>query len=85
MSTAEIMKPFQKDENDTGSSSVQIALLTKRINELTEHFKTHKKDQHSRYGLLNIIRKRQKLLQYLKRTDNTSYYSLIKKLGIRDK
>ncbi len=85
MSTEKTIQPFQKNSSDTGSSSVQIALFTERINSLTEHFKTHKTDKHSRHGLLKIIRKRQKHLKYLKRTDNESYYSLIKTLGIRDK
>ena len=85
MSTEKTIQPFQKSSNDTGSSSVQIALFTERINSLTEHFKTHKKDQHSRHGLLKIIRKRQKHLKYLKKTDNESYYTLIKTRGIRDK
>lgn len=85
MSTAETIKEFQANPQDTGSSSVQIALMTSRINNLTEHFKTHKTDKHSRHGLLKIIRKRQKLLGYMKRTEKDAYYDLIKKLGIRDK
>ena len=85
MSTAETIKEFQANPQDTGSSSVQIALMTSRINNLTEHFKTHKTDKHSRHGLLKIIRKRQKLLSYMKRTKQEAYYDLIKKLSIRDK
>ena len=85
MSIAETIKEFQTSSQDTGSSPVQIALMTKRINHLTNHFKEHKSDKHSRHGLLKIIRQRQKLLSYLKRTDATSYYTLIKKLSIRDK
>lgn len=85
MSTAETIKAFQANPQDTGSSSVQIALMTSRINNLTEHFKTHKTDKHSRHGLLKIIRKRQKLLSYMKRTERVAYYDLIKKLSIRDK
>lgn len=85
MSTAEAIKKFQKSENDTGSSQVQIILMTKRINDLTGHFKENKSDQHSRHGLLKIIRNRQKHLKYLKRTNTSVYYDLIKQLGIRDK
>jgi small subunit ribosomal protein S15 len=85
VSTAETIKEFQANPQDTGSSSVQIALMTSRINNLTEHFKTHKTDKHSRHGLLKIIRKRQKLLSYMKRTKQEAYYDLIKKLSIRDK
>ena len=85
MSITETIKEFQSSANDTGSSSVQIAIMTDRIHTLTQHFKIHKKDEHSRYGLLKIIRKRQKLLKYMKRTDVANYYVLIKKLGIRDK
>jgi len=85
VSITETIKEFQSSANDTGSSSVQIAIMTDRIHTLTQHFKIHKKDEHSRYGLLKIIRKRQKLLKYMKRTDVANYYVLIKKLGIRDK
>jgi|TARA_A200000113_G_scaffold17185_1_gene15195 small subunit ribosomal protein S15 len=85
VSTPETIAAFQKNSNDTGSAPVQIALLTDRINNLTTHFKTHKSDRHSRHGLLKIIRKRQKQLKYLKRTDSEQYYHVIKQLGIRDK
>lgn len=76
------------DENkahpkDTGSCSVQIALLTERISSLTGHFKTHKKDHHSRQGLLKLVNQRRKLLDYLKRQDENKYQELIKKLAIR--
>jgi small subunit ribosomal protein S15 len=83
--TTEIIKKFQISENDTGSSPVQIALLSERINNLTDHFKTHKTDKHSRHGLLKIIRQRQKHLKYLKGKDREGYYKLIKTLNIRDK
>lgn len=68
---------------DTGSSQVQVALLTQRINELTEHFKIHKKDNHSRRGLLKMVSRRRKLLDYLKRTNINEYHEIIKKLGLR--
>ena len=80
---AEIIKKHQRSEGDTGSSEVQIALLTARINDLTEHFKTHAKDHHSRRGLLKLVSQRRRLLDYLKRTDNGKYFSLIKELGLR--
>jgi len=70
-------------EKDTGSCSVQIALLTERINELTTHFKTHKKDHHSRQGLLKLVNQRRRLLDYLKKNDEDKYLGLIKKLDIR--
>lgn len=69
--------------NDTGSSQVQVALLTQRINELTEHFKVHKKDNHSRRGLLKMVSRRRKLLDYLKRRDINQYHEIIAKLGLR--
>lgn len=69
--------------SDTGSSQVQVALLTQRINELTEHFRTHPKDNHSRRGLLKMVSRRRKLLDYLKRRDINQYHSLIEKLGLR--
>ena len=68
---------------DTGSSQVQVALLTQRINELTEHFKVHKKDNNSRRGLLKMVSRRRKLLDYLKRDDINEYHGIIKKLGLR--
>lgn len=70
-------------EKDTGSSEVQIALLTKRVTYLTEHFKTHSKDHHSRHGLLKLVSKRRKLLDHLKKEDLGRYQSIISKLGIR--
>ena len=79
----EIVKDFGKKVTNTGSTEVQIALLTKRINELSEHFKTHKKDHHSRRGLLGMINNRRKLLKYLKGKNEEGYQSLIKKLGLR--
>lgn len=79
----EIVKEFGKNENDTGSTEVQVALLTKKINELSEHFKSHKKDHHSRRGLLGMINNRRKLLKYLKGKNEENYQSLIKKLGLR--
>ncbi len=69
--------------NDTGSPEVQVAILTERINNLTEHFKTHAKDNHSRRGLLMLVNKRRSLLDYLKRTDAERYKALIAKLGLR--
>jgi len=79
----EVMQKFQRDEKDTGSSEVQVALLTARINDLTPHFKTHSKDHHSRRGLLKLVSQRRRLLDYLKRTDVVKYMDLIKKLGLR--
>lgn len=78
-----IVGDYKTHGADTGSSQVQIALLTQRITELTEHFKTHKKDHHSRRGLLVMVSRRRKLLDYLKRTDINEYHEIIKKLGIR--
>jgi len=79
----EIIKEFGRSENDTGSPEVQIALLTERINHLTEHFKTHQKDHHSRRGMLMLIGRRRGLLNYLKAQDIEAYRALIAKLGIR--
>ena len=79
----EIIKHFQKKELDTGSSEVQIALLTYRIKDLTEHFKTHAKDNHSRRGLLKLVAQRRKLLDYVKAKDVARYQSLIERLGLR--
>ncbi|MFH1943770.1 MAG: 30S ribosomal protein S15 [bacterium] len=79
----ETVKKYGKEEKDTGSTTVQIALLTERINELTEHFKTHKKDHHSRRGLLKLVGQRRRLLDYLMSKDLERYRSLIKELGIR--
>lgn len=80
---AEIIKTFGKDEKDTGSTEVQVALLTARINELQTHFKTHKKDHHSRRGLLALVNARRSHLTYLKKHDLTRYQTLIEKLGLR--
>jgi len=79
----EIIERFKLHGKDTGSSEVQIALLSNRINYLTEHFKTHKKDHHSRRGLLKLVGQRRKLLNYLKKSDLTKYQQIIKDLGIR--
>jgi small subunit ribosomal protein S15 len=79
----EIIEKHKTHVKDTGSPEVQIALLTKRINYLTEHFKTHKKDHHSRQGLLKIVNQRRRLLNYLKRNDPPRYRKLIDELGIR--
>ena len=79
----EIINTFRRDEKDTGSSEVQIALLTERINELTEHLKVHKKDNHSRRGLLKMVGKRRNLLNYLAKKDLERYQSLVEKLGLR--
>jgi len=79
----QIVGDYKTHTSDTGSSQVQIALLTQRINELTEHFKVHKKDNHSRRGLLKMVSRRRKLLDYLKRRDINEYHDIIKKLGLR--
>ena len=79
----EIVKGFGKNDADSGSTEVQVALLTKKINELSEHFKVHKKDHHSRRGLLGMINNRRKLLKYLKGKNEKGYQTLIKKLGLR--
>ena len=81
--TQAIIKEYQKDASDTGSADVQIALLTARIRHLTEHFKTHKKDHHSRRGLLRLVSQRKKLLSYVKSSDINSYANLISRLEIR--
>jgi small subunit ribosomal protein S15 len=80
---SEVIDKFKKHESDSGSPEVQIALLTARIKHLTEHFKTHKKDYHSRRGLLKMVGQRKRLLNYLKRKDLEGYRSLIKELGLR--
>ncbi len=80
---AEIIAEHALGEADTGSPEVQVALLSKRIAELTEHFGEHKKDHHSRQGLLRMVNKRRKLLDYLKLKDQDRYRELIKKLGLR--
>ncbi len=78
-----LVSEFRQHETDTGSCAVQIAILTERINNLTEHFKVHKKDHHSRRGLLKLVSQRRTLLQYLKREDETSYQNIVKKLDLR--
>lgn len=80
---AEIIKTFSSKANDTGSPEVQIALLTERINGLTDHFKTHTKDNHSRRGLLKLVSHRRSILDYLKKKDEARYKALIEKLNIR--
>ena len=79
----EIMKAYALHEGDTGSPEVQIAVLTKRINDLTEHLKTHKKDHHSRRGLLKMVGQRRNLLNYLTKVDIERYRAIIARLGIR--
>ncbi len=80
---AEIIRDFRIHETDTGSTDVQIALLTQRINELTGHFKTHTKDHHSRRGLLKLVGQRRRLLDYMKRRDADRYRQVIERQGIR--
>jgi len=79
----EIVSEFRQHESDTGSPEVQIALLSERIRELTEHFKIHKKDHHSRRGLLKLVGQRRRLLDYLKKRDFARYKDVIERLGIR--
>jgi small subunit ribosomal protein S15 len=79
----QIVKDYKRHDSDTGSSQVQVALLTQRINELTEHFKVHKKDNHSRRGLLKMVSQRRKHLDYLKRTDIEQYHEMVQRLGLR--
>ena len=79
----ELIKKYGKNDKDTGDTAVQIAMLTERINELTKHFKIHKKDHHSRRGLLKLVGQRRRLLDYLIRKDLQQYRDLIKELGIR--
>ncbi len=81
--TAELVKEFGGSEKNTGSADVQVAILTERISNLTEHLKDHKKDFHSRRGLLVMVGKRRSLLDYIKRNDDARYRTLIEKLGIR--
>ena len=81
---AELIKQYGKDEKDSGSAPVQVALLTERIRELTEHMKSHQKDFHTRRGLLVLVGKRRRLLSYIKKNDIEEYRELIKSLGIRD-
>ena len=79
----EIIERFKLHEKDTGSSEVQIALLSNRITYLTDHFQTHKKDHHSRRGLLKLVGQRRRLLNYLKKIDKERYQNIIKELGLR--
>ncbi|HVS82574.1 MAG TPA: 30S ribosomal protein S15 [Pyrinomonadaceae bacterium] len=79
----QIVSDYRAHATDTGSTSVQIALLSRRINELTEHFKTHKKDNHSRRGLLKMVSQRRSLLDYLKQTDILRYHEVVGRLGLR--
>lgn len=78
-----IIKGHGKNEKDSGNTNVQIALLTERINDITGHLKNHKKDNHTRYGLLKLVGQRRSFLDYLKKNDIEEYRTLIKKLGIR--
>ena len=80
---SKIVSDFQRAGNDTGSPEVQVALLSARISSLTEHFKSHVKDHHSRRGLLRMVSRRRKLLDYLKRTDAGRYKQVIERLGLR--
>ena len=79
----EIIDQFRLHEKDTGSPEVQVAILSNRINSLTDHFKTHKKDHHSRRGLLKLVGQRRRLLNYLRKTDEKRYFTIIKELGLR--
>ena len=81
---AELVATYGKNEHDSGSAEVQVAILTDRIKELTEHMKVHKKDFHTRRGLLMLVGKRRRLLSYIKKNDINNYRQLIAKLGIRD-
>ena len=83
-STAELIAEYGKDANDSGNVEVQVAILTERIRNLTEHLKVHKKDNHTRRGLMKLIGKRRGLLKYIKKRDIEQYRSLVKRLGIRD-
>lgn len=79
----ELISDYATKTNDTGSPEVQVAILTERINNLTEHFRTHKKDLHSRQGLLKMVSRRRRLLDYLKRNDQERYATVIQRLGLR--
>ena len=79
------VKNVKKHENDTGSAEVQIALLSRRIQELSDHLKTHRQDNHSRRGLLKMVSKRKKFLTYLAKTDEKAYEEVVKKLGLKSK
>ncbi len=78
-----LINQFAKNDKDTGSTSIQIAVISERIKNLTEHFKTHNKDKHSKRGLVALVNKRKKLLNYLSKKSNSEYLELIKKLNIR--
>ena len=80
---SDVVKKYQRDDGDTGSPEVQVALLSARLDYLTEHFKTHKHDHHSRQGLLRVVNQRRKLLDYLKKKDSSRYRDLISSLGLR--
>jgi small subunit ribosomal protein S15 len=80
---SQIIRDFRRSDTDTGSTEVQVAVLTHRIQELTEHLKTHRKDHHSRRGLLQMVGRRRRLLEYLKREDVERYRELISRLGLR--
>ncbi|MBC6440512.1 MAG: 30S ribosomal protein S15 [Rhodospirillales bacterium] len=80
---AELIKEYGREEGDTGSPEVQVAILTERIVNLTEHFKTHRKDKHSRRGLLMLVSRRRSMLDYLRGTSEERYQTLIRSLGIR--
>jgi len=79
----EVISEFAKREGDTGSADVQVAVLSERITNLTEHFKTHVKDNHSRRGLIKMVSQRRRLLDYIKATDQSRYEALIQRLGLR--
>ncbi|RUM28521.1 MAG: 30S ribosomal protein S15 [Aquifex sp.] len=81
----DLIRQFQRHEQDTGSPEVQIAILTERINRLTEHLKKHKKDVHSRRGLIAMVNKRRKLLEYLRETDYAKYLEVVQKLNLKVK
>lgn len=81
--TQQIIKDYQRGPNDTGSPEVQVALLSARIDQLSDHFKSHAKDHHSRQGLLRMVSQRRSLLDYLKRSDSERYRSLVTRLGLR--
>jgi len=83
ISKKEMIEKFKRADNDTGSPEVQVAILTERINHLTEHFKVHQKDHHSRRGLLKMVGQRRRMLDYLKKKDIERYRNLIKSLGLR--
>ena len=83
MASASVIEQFRTHESDTGSPEVQVALLSKRIEELTKHFESHAKDHHSRRGLLKLVSQRRRLLDYLERKDADRYQALVSKLGLR--